>query len=407
MAKAAKIVSEEIGHSPLGASGADRWMNCPRSIGLAKELGLDDSAAGLAAEEGTAAHEILERCMAPDSGLEPMDFAGQKVVVGENEYEVNKNMIDALNIACNHVWDEMGKAKAEGEVLTFIEESMKHSDHDLMYGTVDVGIVSLLTGKQKVKIKILDYKHGAGVVVEPTKAQTKYYAVLIGNRLMQDFVIESFDDIEEVEMTIMQPRIPHADGPLRKHTMTGSELWQWYIEELVPAMERTKDPNAILQIGEHCGFCPVNKAGRCPAIIAATTEIMTAVPPSMQDGETLGRNIEKIKFIAKMLPAYQEEAFKKALSGEKVWGQKLVDQIGNRVFGDKAETAAAEIFGEQAYERKFKSPAQIEKLEGGKAFVAQHAFKPQKGLTLAPLSDKRKEQKPLMDRLMEQENIDL
>ena len=398
MAKPAKIVSEEIGHSPLGASGADRWMNCPRSIGLAKELGLE-STAGVAAEEGTAAHEILERCMAPDSGLEPIDFAGQKIVVGENEYEVNKNMMDALNIACNHVWNELGKAKAEGEVLTFIEESMKHSDHDLMYGTVDVGLVSLLTGKQKVKIKVLDYKHGAGVVVEPTKAQTKYYATLIGNRLMQDFIIESFDDIEEVEMTIMQPRIPHADGLIRSHKMTGPELWQWYVEELVPAMERTKDPNAILQIGEHCGFCPVNKAGRCPAIGAATTEIMTAIHPSEQDGETLGRNIEKIKFIAKMLPAYQEAAFKKALTGEKIWGQKLVDQIGNRAFNDKAEEEAIKLFGEAAYERKFKGPAGIEKLEGGKAFVAQYAYKPQKGLTLAPSSDKRKEQKPLMDRL--------
>jgi hypothetical protein len=405
MAKPAKIIAEEIEHSPLGASGADRWMNCPRSIGLAKELGLE-STAGVAAEEGSAAHEILERCMKGD-GLEPIDFAGQKVQVGENEYEVNENMINALNIACNHVWSELGKVKAEGEAIIFIEESMKHSDHDLMYGTVDVGLVSLLTGKQKVKIKVLDYKHGAGVVVEPTKAQTKYYAVLIANRLMQDFVIESFDDIEEVDMTIMQPRIPHIDGVIRNHIMTGPELWQWYVEELVPAMERTKDPNAILQIGEWCGFCPVNKAGRCPAIGAATTEVMTAIPPEQQDGETLGRNIEKIKFIAKMLPQYQEAAFKKALSGEKIFNHKLVDQIGNRVFNATAEAAAKEKFGDEAYEVSFKSPAQIEKLEGGKAFVAQHAYKPQKGLTLAPLSDKRKEQKPLMDRLMEMENVDL
>lgn len=407
MAKAPTIVTEEIGHSPLGASGADRWMHCPRSIGLAKELGITGDVAGVAAEEGTAAHEILERCMTTD-GAEPLDYAGQKVKVGENIYEVNENMINALNIACNHVWSELSKTKAEGESMIFIEESMKHSDHDLMYGTVDVGLVSLLTGKQKVKIKVLDYKHGAGIVVEPTKPQVKYYAVLIGNRLMQDFVIESFDDIEEVELTIMQPRIPHADGLIRTDTLTGPELWDWYINELVPAMEETKNPNAILQIGEWCGFCPVGKANRCPAIGAATTEIMTAIPPEQQDGETLGRNIEKIKFIAKMLPGYQEAAFKKALAGDPVWNHKLVDQIGNRVWGPEAKAEAIAKFGNEAYEpQELRSPAQMEKIEGGKAFVAQHAFKPQKGLTLAPLSDKRKAQKPLMDRLNESENIDL
>jgi len=407
MSAQATIVTEEIGHSPLGASSADRWLNCPRSIGLAKELGLTGDAAGPAAEQGTAAHEILERVMQPDSGLEPMDFFGQFVEVGENKYEVDADMVEALNIACNHVWTEMGKVKAEGEAIVFIEESMKHSDHDLMYGTVDVGLVSLLTGRQKVKIKILDYKHGAGVVVEPTSPQIKYYATLIGNRLMNDFVIESFDDIEEVTLTIMQPRIPHADGVIREFTMTGPELWAWYIDECVPGMERTKDPNAILQIGKWCGFCPVAKAKQCPAIGAAIVEVMTAIPPEAQDGETLGRNIEKIKFIAKMLEGYQEAAFKKALAGEKVWGHKLVDQIGNRVWGSSAEAAAIETFGDEAYEKKLKSPAQMEKVEGGKKFVAQHAFKPQKGLTLAPSSDKRKEQKPLMDRLMEQENIDL
>lgn len=403
MAEAETLVAEEIAHSPLGASGSERWMACPGSIQLAKRLGITDNAAGAAAEQGTAAHEVLERCLAKDSGVEPLDFMGQKILVGENEYIVDANMVDALNIACNHVWETLAEVKEEGgEVRLYIEESMKHSDHDLMYGTVDVGIVVIYPNRRKVKIKIKDYKHGLGVVVEPYKPQIKYYATLIGNRLMEEFIIDSFDDIEDIELTIMQPRIPHPDGLIRSIHMTGPELWAWYTEELVPAMEATTDPDAIIQLGDHCMFCPAK--AQCPAIGEATVSLMTALPPEQQTGEELGRNIEKIKAISKLLEPYKEAAFKKALGGERVFGHKLVDQTGNRVWNSDAEKAAAKLFGEEAYDKSLKSPAQMEKVAGGKVFCAKHAYKPQKGLTLAPLSDKRAEQKTLMDRLIEQES---
>lgn len=405
MSKAAAIVTEEIGHSPLGASSASRWMACPGSIHLIKKLGIKDSA-GEAAEQGTAAHEIFSRCMEEGATCEPMDFMGQTVLVGENKYVVDQNMVDALNIACNHVWETLAEARAEGgEIMLFIEESMKHSDHELMYGTVDVGIVILYKHKKSVKIRIRDYKHGQGVVVEPTSPQIKYYAVLIGDRLMQDRVIESFDDIEEISLAIMQPRIPHQDGLIREVIMTGPELWAWHVEELVPAMAETKNPNAIIQLGDHCRFCPAKS--QCPAVGEASVELMTAKSPDKQTGEELGRNIEKIKAVAKLLEPYEKAAFKRALSGEKVYGHKLVQQKGNRVWNDKAEAHLKKTFGATAYTRDLKSPAQVELLPGGKVVVSQYAFSPQKGLTLAPSSDKRAEAKPLMERLMEREDSEI
>jgi hypothetical protein len=381
-------------------------MKCPGSITLAKRLGLTDSSSGYAAEQGTAAHEVLSQCLAPGATCEPMDFIGRTILVGENKYIVDQNMVDALNIACNHVWEALAEAKASGGSITlFIEESMKHTDHELMYGTVDIGIVISYPKKRKVKIWIKDYKHGEGIVVEPTSPQIKYYAVLIADRLIQDRVIESFDDIEEINLSIMQPRIPHPDGLIRDLTMTGPELWDWYVDELVPAMKETENPNAIIQLGEHCTFCPA-KSG-CSAIGQASVELMTAKPPEKQTGEELGRNIEKIKAVGKLLESYQAAAFKRALSGEKVYNHKLVKQKGNRVWSDAAKGYLEKTFGDAAYSKDLKSPAQIELLPGGKKACAQYAYSPEKGLTLAPSSDKRAEAKPLMEQLMDREESEI
>ena len=61
------------GHSRLSPSAAHRWMLCPASVPFQKKLGIISQSSEYAAE-GTAVHEIIERCL--KDGAEPIDFIG-------------------------------------------------------------------------------------------------------------------------------------------------------------------------------------------------------------------------------------------------------------------------------------------------------------------------------------------
>ena len=59
----------------------------------------------------------------------------------------------------------------------------------------------------------------------------------------------------------------------------------------------------------------------------------------------------------------------------------------------KLADEAVKKFGDDAYApRELRSPAQVERLEGGRPFVAQWAYKPEVGQTVAPDTDARQGQ---------------
>ena len=78
------------------------------------------------------------------------------------------------------------------------------------------------------------------------------------------------------------------------------------------------------------------------------------------------------------------------MAGKKVPGRKLVKARSNREWKSDAETPLVRKFGNDAMTRReLKSPSKIEELVGGAAMTARHAFKPDKGLTVARADDKR------------------
>lgn len=68
-------------------------------------------------------------------------------------------------------------------------------------------------------------------------------------------------------------------------------------------------------------------------------------------------------------------------NGELIPGVVVKDAIVHRKWHDQeaAEQLAQEQFGNAAFDRKLKSPAQLEKLPGGDTFVAVASFKPEAG----------------------------
>lgn len=370
------LESEDIEHSVLGASSSSRWMACPGSIGLTAKLrnegeGLRE--AGEAARLGTAAHTLAAACL--NANREPWEFCGQKI----DDFTVDKDMASAVQVYTDYNFVEESKAE-----IAFTEFPLNSESDPDAFGTADRVLF-----KPAEYIHIIDYKHGAGIVVEPESSQLKYYGQLAYEK-RPDFM-RGDGEPKFIHMTIVQPRIPHPRGVIRTHTMTPQALTAWWEGEVVPAMKATRDPNALLHTGAHCIFCPARD--HCPAFKKEVLEFnTTGLQPEYLTDEELGDQLIKVKAILAYGEGLKTEALKRAIDGRKVRNFKLVHKRANRVWKAEAETALVKLLGNEAYEpRKLRSPAQMEQVAGGKAAVVEWAFKPTTGYTLAPETDKRAE----------------
>ena len=73
-------------HSPLGASSAERWMSCPGSVSLIKQLDLDETDEPEYRGLGIAAHEAGAHCL--KNKLDAWEVMGEKF----HGFEVDENM---------------------------------------------------------------------------------------------------------------------------------------------------------------------------------------------------------------------------------------------------------------------------------------------------------------------------
>ncbi len=401
-----RIIVEPGKHSSRGASSAHRWLNCAGSINLTEELarkGLIDFGSSRPAAEGTAAHLVLSTCL--EDGSDAQDMADMEIAVEDWVFVVDKEMVDGVQQTLDWVRARIAKAKKAGfEVKVYVEKGMSSFTDPDAYGTGDVLIH--IVGDRLI---VADFKYGKGVTVEPDSDQNAYYGYL---------GIENYIDdpasIKVVESYIAQPRIPHPEGKIRKHVTNCEELTDWWMGTVIPGIEATRDPGAPLVIGEHCKWCP-NK-GNCPALKQETFEFPMGIEVSHLNDEELGAVLVKLEAIISLQPVMEAEALRRARSGDKIPGRKLVRKKSNRKFKEvmalpdptdanttvevTLEKAIMDTFGLEAYaEPKMRSPNQLEDLDGGSEFTAKWAYTPDNGLTLAKSSDKRGEVRPNIERV--------
>jgi hypothetical protein len=329
---------------------------------------------------------------------------GIEVEVADWVFPVDDEMIKGVQECLDWVRARVLAEKADGwEVNLYVEKGMGSFLDEDVWGTADV--IIHVVGKCVI---VVDFKYGKGVTVEPTSVQNKYYAYLV----IENYIGLETTDIP-VESWIAQPRIPHSEGTIRSHTYTDTEIVSWFLDELLPDISETRDPAALLTIGDHCRFCPAKP--HCPALKKEVLDFEEHISPEHLTDDDLGRVLDKIKAIISVHENYKREALRRARAGHRVLGYKMVNMKANRVYKPErpidvdgqtvsvsVEAAAVKAFGDDAYvtlKPELKSPAQLEKLEGGDLFVQDWAYKPNKGLTLAPESDKRPEALSPMERL--------
>jgi hypothetical protein len=397
------VVVEETKHSKVGASSSHRWLNCAGSIGLTDKLieaGTVKPRTNRAAAEGTAAHLVFAAGMEDGDDAEAM--RGMEIEVESWIFEVDDEMVRSVQEVLDWCRNRISKAKKDGfEVEVYVERGMETITCDDAYGTGDV--IIHIVGDRLI---VVDLKYGRGVTVEPDSDQNYYYGYLALENYVEDEA-----SIKVIELWIAQPRIPHPAGTIRRHVTNVKEVKSWWFDRALPGIEKTRDPQAELVIGEWCRFCPAK--GNCPALKAEVFEFPASVDPAHLDDEELGDAITTLTALIQVKATLEAEALRRARGGSKVKGFKLVRQKANRTWKEvqpieneegelvetKLEDAILDTFGVDAYtDPNLKSPAQIEKMEGGNEFASKWAYSPDKGLTLAPDSDKRVEVRPNVER---------
>lgn len=381
----AALVAAEKQHAELGASVAARWMACPGSINLSR--GLPEPPGTAYALEGTRAHTLAELSLRKD--VEPSFFVGMEMDGGV----VDEDMAAHVSVFTTHCSSLGG----------FLQVERKFNLAALnppgpMFGTAD----AVVYRRDEVnRLHVIDLKYGQGVVVEVKgNKQLRYYA--LGALLSLD---HDEYPVDEVVITIVQPRVSHPDGMVRSETVTTAELLD-FAGELMAAARATTQPDAALVPGSHCRFCPAS--GICPAQrerVQQSAEMDFSVVPveAPRAPETLTK--EELTTLMPLFPMIEDwmgavRAHVQSMleRGEEVPGWKLVQKRAVRKWTDEGDVRAALLASgwkteDIDTEPELRSPAQIEKLLGKKRFAEKlgdsHVVKVSSGVTLAAAHDNR------------------
>ena len=360
-----------MAHSPLGGSVASRFIKCPGSHRLIQSMPALLDADPLLDEwqgAGTAAHELA--AVALKENVDAWELADHKF-----SWPCTAEDQIAVQVYLDYVRSR-GRLRAE----QFVERPVfGYSYHKHLFGTCDWAQYD----PDEAFLEIVDYKHGAGVVVSVYQnAQLLYYAFC---KLLEH------PATRRVRMTIVQPRGFHPEGTIRHWETDAETVMDWGINVLVPAM-KTAEVSDERNPGDVCQFCPAKLY--CPEALALFDEASVPIAEGMSD-ERLNERYSKIPVVAFVRKALEKEVLRRQLLGHKFESAKLVQQKADRRFKDGALTIFSDRFGDAAFTPpELKSPAQMEKLPGAKELVAFWSFKPQTTLVTAQITDKRTAVKP-------------
>ena len=371
----------------LSPSAASRWMGCPASVKLIKELGKKESS--VFANEGTRAHSILEKCLKDE--LSPVFYDG----------EMEEETFTALETAYEIIEQTILDLKLDyDEVVLNLEQKVKPAwmgIKGLTGGTADI-VVLAYDGVILEELHVIDYKHGVGVSVEADQnPQLMIYALaLLGPNANRQ---------AKVTMEIVQPRDFKNSNPSRKMTMTAEQLYEWMEVELRPAAERTLwDKPVFGPAFKRCQFCDAAKV--CPKLSRDALKIAELAEEKKElSKEERLYFFERADNIRLYLRKIESTVGAEMLDGEHYDGLKLVRKTTRRRYTSSAireDSQIHDVLGDGMF--KPRQPLGLGDMEkalasemgrqDAKALMRDATWKPEGELTVALVSDRRKAVEP-------------
>lgn len=357
----------------LRPSAASRWIACPASVRLSKDI--PDTPSGDAAMAGTAIHALAETCYLTED--DPMNSIG-KVVEG----------VTLAKWHCEMAWqhldyiDELWQFGDADNIM--LEKNVIYADWEnvLLRGTADV------IGVGKDVLHIVDLKTGQGYV-DADNDQLKIYALAALMHL-------ELENIQRIELHIVQPR--HGDP--RNHAMTISELRTWEEKTLIPAINAATDPTQKPRPSEKaCQYCPAKLT--CPAqrealavieqqpnVTAMTKDEIKAVMVRLSD-EQISDLLERAPIVESFIESLRKHALERMKDGGTLPGWQLAPKRATRKWADenKAKDALVEagLSVDKLYITEFISPAAVEKLlaKEQRGMLEDLTIKESSGVTIA------------------------
>lgn len=358
-------------HALLSASSSHRWLNCPPSARLSENY--EDKSSDFAAE-GTDAHELCEYKLKKALGQRAENPT-------ENLTWYNEEMKECASGYAEYVMELIAQEKKNcADPVVLIEQRLDYSKYVTDgFGTGDCVIIADGT------LNVVDYKHGKGVVVSALdNPQMKLYA------LGALEIFDSIYDIENITMTIYQPRIAN----ISTCSIPRDKLIDWAENVLKPTAELAFNGKGEFRCGDWCRFCKAR--AQCRERANANLELAKydfTEPPLLSDNE-VEEILDKIDRLVSWANDIKEYALKAALNGKQWENRKLVEGRSVRKYTDEAMAAlAVKNAGYEPYEKKLLGITEMQKMLGKEQFnkiLGDFVEKPKGKPTLVPMSDRRK-----------------
>lgn len=357
-------------HAILSASGSHRWLHCLPSARLELEFENNESNA---AAEGSAAHALCEHKL-----KKALRMKSKRPISDYHSDEMEEHSDAYVEFVLEQF--ELAKQSCKDPLL-LIEQRLDFSCYVPQgFGTGDCIIIA------DKKLHIIDFKYGMGVLVEAAgNPQMKLY----GLGALE--IYDSLYDIEEVSMTIFQPRRENVST----WTISVEELKDWAENELKPKAKKAFDGEGEYLPGEWCTFC--RAAVKCRARADEKLKLAQSefkLPPLLTDSE-IEEVLSKLSDLTKWANEIIAYATNAAVNHGKEWqGFKVVQGRSVRKFKD--EDAVAKVAKANGYKDIYRKSlitlTEMQKLMGKTKFeeiLGDLIYKPPGKPTLVPVSDKR------------------
>lgn len=332
------------GHAKLGPSSLHRRLACTGSF--AAEEGRPDPGNHKVATEGIKAHELLESLLLGN------------LPKGDEPFDMMPHVMEAVRWVERHT--------AQGYTL-YVEVAVDPQPillNDECWGTADIIMVK---GDHMI---VADFKYGR-VLVEP-RDNPQLLAYAAGA-----ICTFALTDIANIQMTILQPRIP-SGATISSVSVTYDEaidLWDGMRDKLV---EITSNPQ--ITTGDHCKYCRARsdcgarmtdwKEGSAEAFkaVAAAEKAGAANTVALLTDAQLSEHMDRVPLLESIIEDLQTEVLARIKKGNHIPGYKLIEGRGGRAWALTEEELRKKFKSMKLsmadYEVvKLGSPAVIEKLD--------------------------------------------
>lgn len=353
----------------VGGSTAKRVIACPASVKLVQQIPAKDTP-NEHADRGTLLHNVIADVL--EYKKNPEEFLGTKY----NDQVLTEELIDEKLNPALEAFKEVGFSYTGDNYM--VETRVGFGDFlPGVFGSTDI------LGRIGNRAIVLDWKFGDGVLVSAEEnEQLLFYAAAA---MRTDEAKWVFEGATEIECIIVQP-------PEIRRWVTTPQRVALFEKELRRAVHESQSETASMASGSHCRWCAAKPI--CPQMTGQVERVLQTKLQALPIDQ-IAMQLEQADAIESYIKDLRALATQMLENGQTVPGFKLVPKRATRQWADENEVhnwySAQLLDVNDIYERKLKSPAQLEKvLKKNKIELPPElVVSVSSGSTLAPESDSR------------------